>query len=310
MARNRMIKPEFWEDDKIAECSMETRLFYIATWNFADDNGIIANSPRWLLIKIFPYDDMSTQDIEKMITKLSDIGRFSCYNIDGKKYILINNFRKHQRIDKPRPTDQPMPTSLQHLGLAQTLTAKIRLEIYNRDGYICQYCGDNLKDEPRQISLDHIIPLTQYGSNAKDNLVTCCKSCNSRKKNRTPVEAGMSFINGRHVIEGQPGVNAGSLIGSPKLKESKLKEANLKNLSLMSKSDVLEPRTNEIQERERIFNKYFKLHPEIRNKPAYRSKISAEEFIYIEEEVNEIEKKENEAKAKFEGFKKQVEAVQ
>ena len=46
MARNRIIKPEFWADAKIGRLSFGARLLYIAMWNFADDYGIISASPR------------------------------------------------------------------------------------------------------------------------------------------------------------------------------------------------------------------------------------------------------------------------
>ena len=35
MARNRMIKPEFWEDPKVALLSDKAKLLFIALWNFA-----------------------------------------------------------------------------------------------------------------------------------------------------------------------------------------------------------------------------------------------------------------------------------
>jgi len=46
MARNRIIKPEFWADAKVGRLSFGARLLYIAMWNFADDYGIISASPR------------------------------------------------------------------------------------------------------------------------------------------------------------------------------------------------------------------------------------------------------------------------
>jgi hypothetical protein len=39
MARIRTIKPEFWTDEKIVECSFEARLMFIGMFNFADDKG-------------------------------------------------------------------------------------------------------------------------------------------------------------------------------------------------------------------------------------------------------------------------------
>lgn len=61
-----------------------------------------------------------------------------------------------------------------------------RQRIYARDGYACRYCGS-----VENLSLDHVKPVSRGGGDQPSNLVTCCRSCNSRKHARTPEEAGM-----------------------------------------------------------------------------------------------------------------------
>jgi 5-methylcytosine-specific restriction endonuclease McrA len=61
-----------------------------------------------------------------------------------------------------------------------------RHNIFKRDGNHCQYCGHT-----RDLTLDHVYPRSKGGKSSWDNLVTACKSCNSRKGNHTPEEAGM-----------------------------------------------------------------------------------------------------------------------
>lgn len=63
-----------------------------------------------------------------------------------------------------------------------------RQALYERDGHTCRYCGST-----DSLSLDHIIPVSQGGTDEPDNLVTACRSCNSAKGGRTPKEAGMSL---------------------------------------------------------------------------------------------------------------------
>jgi hypothetical protein len=55
-----------------------------------------------------------------------------------------------------------------------------RLAIYLRDGLACCYCGDSIIDKV-QLSLDHIHPHSEGGSNHETNLVTCCVKCNSSR---------------------------------------------------------------------------------------------------------------------------------
>ena len=65
-----------------------------------------------------------------------------------------------------------------------------RLEIFNRDHYTCQYCGQ----ETRQLTLDHVMPRYRGGQHTWENVVSACVACNRRKAGRTPAEANMRLI--------------------------------------------------------------------------------------------------------------------
>ncbi len=66
--------------------------------------------------------------------------------------------------------------------------------IFERDGYVCQYCGKRF--DRQHLNLDHVIPQDpRYGGKTTwDNIVCSCKSCNTRKANRLPNEAGMNLL--------------------------------------------------------------------------------------------------------------------
>ncbi|KKM68003.1 hypothetical protein LCGC14_1465280 [marine sediment metagenome] len=64
-----------------------------------------------------------------------------------------------------------------------------RINIYGRDKYKCQYCGEKVKLENG--TYDHVVPRAQGGKTVWKNIVTACEPCNSRKANRTPEQAGM-----------------------------------------------------------------------------------------------------------------------
>lgn len=57
-----------------------------------------------------------------------------------------------------------------------------RARIFERDDYTCQYCGT--RGVP--LECDHVIPVSQDGSNEDSNLVTACRDCNRSKGARTP----------------------------------------------------------------------------------------------------------------------------
>lgn len=51
---------------------------------------------------------------------------------------------------------------------------------------ICHYCGE--KFQPKELTLDHIVPVARGGRSTKGNCVPACKECNNQKKNLLPLE--------------------------------------------------------------------------------------------------------------------------
>jgi 5-methylcytosine-specific restriction endonuclease McrA len=83
-----------------------------------------------------------------------------------------------------------------------------RKNILDRDRHTCMYCGE----KPKKLTLDHIMPQSRGGKSTWENLVACCESCNRRKADRTPEEAGMMLLHrplpmtlhtSRHVMRAQ-----------------------------------------------------------------------------------------------------------
>lgn len=53
-----------------------------------------------------------------------------------------------------------------------------RRAVFARDQGKCQYCGKNAE------SIDHVIPRSKGGAHAWDNVVACCRRCNTYKGDR------------------------------------------------------------------------------------------------------------------------------
>jgi hypothetical protein len=92
-----MIRPEFWEDTKMAKLSAYARLFFISMWNFADDEGYLPYDTEWLKVKCMPFDKVN---IEKLLEELNYSGRINWNN----DIINIKNFLKYQKINRPYPS--------------------------------------------------------------------------------------------------------------------------------------------------------------------------------------------------------------
>jgi 5-methylcytosine-specific restriction endonuclease McrA len=50
----------------------------------------------------------------------------------------------------------------------------------------CFYCGGIF--DPKELTMDHLVPLARGGKSVRGNVVPACKECNSRKKYLLPVE--------------------------------------------------------------------------------------------------------------------------
>lgn len=61
----------------------------------------------------------------------------------------------------------------------KSLSKKLRFEVFKRDSFKCQYCGESAPDVI--LHVDHIHPVSKGGNNDIMNLITSCQSCNSGK---------------------------------------------------------------------------------------------------------------------------------
>lgn len=107
MARIRTIKPEFWTDERLTECSLSARLLFIGMLNFSDDNGNQAYSAKRLKMQIFPADAIDTQPL---LDELLAHGVVIEYSVSGEKYLHIKGFAVHQVINRPSATRIPRPS--------------------------------------------------------------------------------------------------------------------------------------------------------------------------------------------------------
>ncbi len=68
-----------------------------------------------------------------------------------------------------------------------------RANLFMRDQYTCQYCGRSVRN-PKDRTIDHVVPRSRGGKTVWENVVLCCRKCNLKKGGRTPEEAGMKLL--------------------------------------------------------------------------------------------------------------------
>jgi len=63
------------------------------------------------------------------------------------------------------------------------ITRAKRRRVFARDGHQCLRCLTTA-----DLTLDHIVPISQGGTNAEDNLQTLCRRCNGAKASKNTID--------------------------------------------------------------------------------------------------------------------------
>jgi len=100
MARIRSIKPEFWTSEQVMNCSPMARLLFIGLWNFCDDAGNHVASAKTIKANVFPGDDITSTDVQRMLDELSSNQLIVYYSFENKDFLHVTGWR-HQKIDRP-----------------------------------------------------------------------------------------------------------------------------------------------------------------------------------------------------------------
>lgn len=112
MARARGIKPGFFHDADVVDLPMEARLLFIGLWTVADRAGRLEDKPKQIKMDVFPADNV---DVDELLDKIAATGMLKRYQVDGKRYLQVVSFTKHQnphRDEKPSTIPEPP----QHTG--------------------------------------------------------------------------------------------------------------------------------------------------------------------------------------------------
>ncbi len=99
MARIRTIKPEMFQDEKLAPMDVTTRFVFLGLIAMADDAGRVLDNCRVIDAFVFPETDDSSREA---LARLSRIGRIRRgKTASGQRVLEISNWSKHQKVDHP-----------------------------------------------------------------------------------------------------------------------------------------------------------------------------------------------------------------
>jgi len=107
LARARNIKPGFFLNDVLAEIEPIGRLLFIGLWTIADREGRLEDRCKKIKAAVLPYENCN---VHNLLNALQNKGFIMRYEVDGRGYIQIVNFLKHQNPHmKEQASEIPAP---------------------------------------------------------------------------------------------------------------------------------------------------------------------------------------------------------
>ncbi len=98
--------------------------------------------------------------------------------------------RYDQRVHSPSVSMRiPSVVVLKDYIKPKPTAAFTRFNLFLRDGFTCQYCGDQ-----GQMTFDHVVPRARGGQTTWENVVAACGPCNLAKGSRSVAQAGMHLF--------------------------------------------------------------------------------------------------------------------
>jgi len=98
---------------------------------------------------------------------------------------IVANYARE--VHSPTLTMQlPSVIALRQYVRPSEYPAFTRFNLFLRDRFTCQYCGDR-----RDLTFDHVVPRSKGGQTTWDNVVTACSPCNLLKGGQLPRDAKM-----------------------------------------------------------------------------------------------------------------------
>jgi len=103
----------------------------------------------------------------------------------------VNIVSRYNHVVRSPTIEMRLPSVIslkEYIPLARH-PAFTRFNVFLRDRFICQYCGEGFATH--ELTFDHVVPRSRGGRTTWSNVVTACSDCNLFKGNQLPRESGM-----------------------------------------------------------------------------------------------------------------------
>jgi 5-methylcytosine-specific restriction endonuclease McrA len=104
----------------------------------------------------------------------------------------VNIIAEYDRVVRSPSFEMALPSviSLKEYVSTRRRPAFTRFNVFLRDRFSCQYCGDRFPTH--ELTFDHVVPRSRGGKTTWENVVTACSDCNLSKGNRLPGQSGLA----------------------------------------------------------------------------------------------------------------------
>lgn len=185
MVPKRFTESDKWRDKWFRALGTEYKLAWMYILDNCDVAGVLdldAELANFQIGSEIEWDDFVDACGESRIHRLPN----------GKLHVVRFVEYQYGKLSEQCRPHVPVIAKLKEHGISDVVqkgefkygnvSDKRRVEVFERDGNVCCYCGD--KFEKSQLEPDHVVPKIKGGNDSKDNLVAACISCNGKKSDK------------------------------------------------------------------------------------------------------------------------------
>jgi len=145
-------------------------------------------------------------NVGKVLTtqEIREVGRISEYARRIRELRDEEGFQIKSHVDRAdlKPGEYVLENLEQKPAVSRTISPQLRNEILERNGFTCQRCGAGAGDpypfNPNRkvrLHVDHDKPISQGGTDSKENLQVLCSACNQGRANiQSPSETALNIL--------------------------------------------------------------------------------------------------------------------
>ena len=109
MPRARLLKPDFFDDEKLTLLPFGARILFEALWTLADREGRLRDNPAKIAAYVFPalgnegLQGKARRDVPAWLELLAEHKMVKRYEVAGEPYMLLRNWGRHQKVHINEP---------------------------------------------------------------------------------------------------------------------------------------------------------------------------------------------------------------